>query len=472
TRISEIANLFGEGRINTLFAPEGKKEVGAKTHMARAKLKDAFEYQSDIKRLEETTLPKVDGDWYEYANQLASTSQARYAHQDSVQWVYQSEGYQQELTQKQYAHLDFEQDDSPLWKRIAKAKSFADQVYKIEKAVTTQTAALINQIKADEESKVPFPRNIFTLSLEKISRILAGAIRPGTLPGATPAKQHTEAGTLGFYLRNLNVEQALIRLEQLAKEVGYNQDTEQFLSLEDIDGSVISSYLDLKKEFLKQQTRSVDAVNGLAEVQLSLDNVPADFATKYPDGLTKLEQLNKKIKHVDSLFDNIQDDANLLKDRINSELQLGQFKLLREQVPPLLSEVKKQLTQWSSDIATLKNYVVGYREVLLDKQSSHFDSALQILQKINGEAPGASLTLKDIESMGSLAQAKTELDTREAKIKTQINSYLNSSIVSAERWSIIVNDLAEGKDPSFTSEETAELVNKQLIVQTYRLGGE
>ena len=74
--------------------------------------------------------------------------------------------------------------------------------------------------------------------------------------------------------------------------------------------------------------------------------------------------------------------------------------------------------------------------------------------------------------MGSLAQAKTELDAREAKIKTQINSYLDSSIVSAERWSIIVNDLDEGKDPNFTSEETAELVNKQLIVQTYRLGGE
>ncbi|MGK0269438.1 MAG: archaellum component FlaC [Cocleimonas sp.] len=472
TRISEIANLFGEGRINTLFAPEGKKEVGAKTHMARAKLKGAFEYQSDIKRLEETTLPKVVGNWYEYANQLASTSQARYAHQDSVQWVYQSEGYQQELTQKQYAHLDFEQDTSPLWKRIAKAKSFADQVYKIEKAVTTQTAALINQIKADEESKVPFPRNIFTLSLEKISRILAGAIRPGTLPGETPKKQHTEAGTLGFYLRNLNVEQALIRLEQLAKEVGYNQDTEQFLSLEDIDGSVITSYLDLKKEFLKQQTRSIEAVNGLAEVQSSLDNVPADFGTQYPDGLTKLEQLKKKIKHVDNMFDNIQDDADLLKDRINSELQIGQFKLLREQVPPLLSEVKKQLTQWSSDIATLKNYVVGYREVLLDKQSCNFDSALHILQKINGEAPGASLTLKDVENMGSLAQAKTELSTREAKIKTDINSYLDSSIVSAERWSIIVNDLAEGKDPSFTFEETAELVNKQLIVQTYRLGGE
>lgn len=472
TRISEITNLFGEGRINTLFSPEGKKEVGAKTHMARAKLKDALEYQSDIKRLEETTLPSIDGDWYEYANQLASTSQARYAHQKSVQWVYQAEGYQQELIQKQYAHLDFEQDDSPLWKRIAKAKSFADQVYKIEKAVTTQTATLISQIQADEDSKSPFPRNIFTLSLEKISRILAGAIRPGTLPGETPEKQHTEAGTLGFYLRNLDVEQALKRLEQLAKEVGYNLVSEQYSSLEDIDGSVVSSYLELKKEFLKQQTRSVDAVEGLAEVLLSLDNVSADFSTQYPDGLTKLEQLKKKIKHVDSMFDNIQDDADLLKDRINSELQLGQFKLLRDQVPPLLSEVKKQLTQWSSDIATLKNYAIGYREALLGKQSCNFDSALHILQKINGEAPGTSLTLKDVENMGSLAQAKIELDSREAKVKAQINIYLDSSMVSAERWSIIVNDLEEKKDPSLTSEEVQELVNKQLIVQTYRLGGE
>lgn len=471
TRVSEIATLFGEGRINTLFAPKGKKEVGAKTHMAQANLNKATSLQSEIKRLEETTLPSIENSWYDYANQLATTSQARYAHQKAVEWVYQAEGYQQELQQKQFANLDFEQDSSPLWKRIAKAKSFADQVYKIEKAVTTQATALITEIKSDAESKPPFPQNIFTLSLDKISRILAGAIRPGTLPGETPEKQHTEAGTLGFYLRNLDVEQALKRLEQLAQEIGYNIDTEQCLPLEDINGAVISSYVDLKAEFLKQHTRADEAVVGLEEVKQSLENVPADFTSIYPDGLTKLEQLNKKVKYVAGLFDDIQDEADSLKDRINSDLQLGQFKLLREQVPPLLADVKKQLTQWSGDIATLKNYVVGYREKLLKSQNCSFDQALHVLQTINGEAQTPALTIKEVESMGSLAQAKKELDAREAKVKTKIDTLLDSHIVSAERWAVIVNDLDEGKDPNFTHDETQELVNKQLIVQTYRLGG-
>jgi hypothetical protein len=472
TRISEIATLFGEGRINTLFSPEGKKEVGAKTHMARAYLNDAAQYQQDIKRLEEITLPSIEDDWHEYANHIASTSQARCAHQKAVQWVYESEGYRQELQQQQFANLDFEQDASPLWKRIAKAKSFADQVYKIEDAVTTQAAALIIQIKTDEESKSPFPRNIFTLSLEKISRILAGAIRPGKKPGETPEKQHTEAGTLGFYLRNLNVEQALKRLENLANEVGYNLDSEQCLALEDIDGAVIASYRSLKLEFIKQQQRAVATVTGLAEVKEALENAPADFATQYSDGLTKFEQLKNKIKYVDSLFDNIQDDADLLKDRINAELQLGQFNLLRDQVSPLLDDAKKQLFLWTGDIATLKNYVVGYREYLLDEQNCNFDQALHILQKVNGDVQTPALTLKEVEGMGSLAQAKAELDTRETNVKSQINNYLDSSMISAERWSIIVNNLDEKKDPNLTSEEIQELVNKQLIVQTYRLGGE
>jgi hypothetical protein len=470
-RISEIAVLFGEGKINDFFAPEGKKVVGTKTHMARANLNEASSLQSEIKRLEETTLPSIDDDWFDYANHLATTSQARYAHQNSVEWVYQAEGYQQELQQKQFANLDFEQDSSPLWKRIAKAKSFADQVYKIEKAVTTQTTALITEIKSDAESKSPFPQNIFTLSLDKISRILAGAIRPGTLPGETPEKQHTEAGTLGFYLRNLDVEHALKRLEQLSLEVGYHIDSEQCLPLEDINGAVISSYVDLKAEFLKQHTRADEAVVGLEEVKQSLDNVPADFSSIYPDGLTKLEQLNKKVKYVAGLFDDIQDEADSLKDRINSDLQLGQFKLLREQVPPLLADVKKQLTQWSGDIATLRNYVVGYREKLLKNQNCNFDQALHVLQRIHGEAQTPALTIKEVESMGSLAQAKKELDARESKVKSQIDTLLDSHIVSAERWAVIVNDLDEGNDPNFTHDETQELVNKQLIVQTYRLGG-
>ena len=171
------------------------------------------------------------------------------------------------------------------------------------------------------------------------------------------------------------------------------------------------------------------------------------------------------------MFDDIQDEADSLKDRINSDLQLGQFKLLREQVPPLLADVKKQLTQWSGDIATLKNYVVGYREKLLKNQNCSFDQALHVLQTINGEPQTPALTIKEVESMGSLAQAQKELDAREAKVKSKIDTLLDSHIVSAERWAVIVNDLAEGNDPNFTHDETQELVNKQLIVQTYRLGG-
>ena len=55
----------------------------------------------------------------------------------------------------------------------------------------------------------------------------------------------------------------------------------------------------------------------------------------------------------------------------------------------------------------------------IKNQNCNFDQALHVLQTINGEAQTPTLTIKEVESMGSLAQAKKELDAREAKVKTK-----------------------------------------------------
>jgi len=471
-RVDEIANLFGAGRISDLFSPKGRKKVGAKTNLAIDKLKTAKQQEQVFTQTEETTLPGFSEHQAGYADELAASCQARFIHQESVSWVFDGDSYKQELSQKQFTNLDFEQDVIPLWQRIAKAKSFSDQVYKTELAVNTRVNELITDINANPESKTPFPRNIFTLALEKISRILAGAVRPGTEVGETPDKQQTEAGTLGFYLRNLDVDAALTRLDQLAKEVGYSTVSLQSTDIEHIDGAIVSTYRNLLVEFNKLKQRASDAEVGLKQVEEDLLDVPSDYSIQYSDGLSKRDNLVKKIKHIDSLFDNVQDDADQLKDRINSDLQLGQFRLMQEQVPPLLDDAKRQFTQWLGDIETLKNYSQGYREALLKDQNGTYECSLNVLRRVNKQASVSSLTLTEIVNFGSLNEAKNTLGQRESEQKTEINSLLNSALLSAERWTHIVKDMAEGQDPALTAAEADELLAKDLIVRTYRLGGE
>ncbi|WP_051368816.1 hypothetical protein [Psychromonas arctica] len=470
-QVDTIATLFGEGRINELFAPLGRTKVGTKTNKAKAKLVSAKKYQDTFKRIEETDLIKLSSDENSYQLALSETSQARFNHQQAVDWVYDADKYKVTLKQDQFFNLDFELDKTPLWQRIARAKAFSDQVYKTESAISKRTTELIALIKKDNSTLIQFPINIFTLSLEKISHILAGAVKPGTMLGETADKQQSEAGTLGYYLRNLEVDRALSRLEQLAKEVGYSPDTELFSDIEQIDGAIISAYRMLKQEFEKQLLRATTAKEGIAIVERDLVNAPSDYAKLYPDGSIKLANLQKKVKHVDSLFDDVQDDANDLKDKINSEMQLGQFRLLNDQVPPLLDGVKKQLTQWQGDIDSLKNFSKGYRESLLNSQNTGVDSALNVLKKVNHQSPLTPLMLKNVEAFGTLADAKEKLSQREVSHMTEITSLLNSTLISAERWVQIVQDMADDNDPALQTDEAEELVAKQVIVRTYRLGG-
>ncbi len=91
---------------------------------------------------------------------------------------------------------------------------------------------------------------------------------------------------------------------------------------------------------------------------------------------------------------------------------------------------------------------------------------------MNNQPPLTALTIKDIESMGTLAEAKEKLAQRDDNHILEVSRLLNSVLISAERWVEIVKDMADGNDPLIQQAEADELVAKQLIVRTYRLGGE
>jgi len=368
--------------------------------------------------------------------------------------------------------LDFEQDQKPLWERLAKAKAFADQVYQIEAKVSIRVTELITEIDSDNEAKPPFPRNLFTLSLQNIAHIFSAAIKPDAHHGETVAVQNAEAGTLSFYLRDLNVNQAIERLELLSKEVGFNPHSEKIEAINDIQGIIISQYRNLKSEFSKLIKQLADTKDTWQILVADLTDAPEDFWLGYADAKQKYESVEKKIKFADSLFDSVQEDADAIRGKLINDLRLGNFRGLQAQVPSLLDDVRLQINQLVSHVTSLKNYGIGYREKLLQTYNIHYEAGLNSLRKTKGKAAMSTLTVQDIMHKGSLNQAIVYLHSREQEAKDEIKALLDSDAISVERWTLIADYLQQGKDPELSTVEDNELISQGILVRTYRFAGE
>ncbi|GAB4542685.1 MAG: hypothetical protein Tsb0014_35680 [Pleurocapsa sp.] len=465
--INDLALVFGEGKVRDYFDPK----KGTKTLTAKSLIEDSKKHISKLETLEINLDRNSAIDTQRSI--LKQSARLRLELIQAVEKVYLRDRYKDLDFNENINTLNFEDDTQPLWSRIGRAELFAQKVREVETRIRDRIISLQTEMRTEVQDLDYFPLNLFTLSLEKIGNILDGALHTSTPQGSTGQKQQTEPGTLGQYLKDLQVTNAIDKLAKLAQEVGIELDSNNEIPLEDIEGYIIRGFLRLKKAYQQLDRRLSDTQSQLTKLEQILDNPPDNF--KYPAYIPSISDLLKKISYIEDALASIQEEeAEDLRDdpTYDKPAKFGNFKpLMDEAVNTLLKEPKRQLDSLSGHVVTIENAIAAYYKFLLnDPNLQTSDTGLNALLKIKKQPPDRPLTLNNLETVGNLQKAIAFKEKHYQECREKTKELLKGTGVSCDRWQTIVKAIEAGKDPKLDPKEADNLVNKGFLVRTYRLG--
>ncbi|MBX7222572.1 MAG: hypothetical protein K1Y36_21675 [Blastocatellia bacterium] len=468
--IHKIEAVFGEGRIQSLFS-SGQLNPGTKTLLARSALDRANQKYQELVALEEAQYPNSLDD-ENRRSLLIQASRCRLSLLNEVEAVYLKDEFERLQSDANLKTLNFEDDTVPLWKRVRRAKLFVDLVRDTETRIKSRIQVLQDYMR-QSETVAHFPYAIFTRSLEKISNILDGALSNDSLDGSTKRKQHTEPGTLGHALKDLNVAEATNKLTQLAREVGITLHSQTETPFENIEGDIVRGFLALKKSYEGMNSQLEDARQRIANLIVQLEDAPSDFV--YPPDTLNLKDLVNRPEIIEGILEDAREDEveRLFKENDNAA-KLGNFKPLMQAVPSLLTEAKNALGVLWGHIQTVENYVKDYRKKLVEAGDvKEIERSFNALQGILGQPLRKELDVAELIQAGSLKSAVARLEERRVEWVQAGNQTLSGTGIDFARWQVIVSDLDLGRDPfpTGTERESEALVKGGFLKRTYKLGG-
>jgi hypothetical protein len=468
--VREMKEMFGEGRVDDIFAPLGQAKVGSQTNTAIQRLEEAEELLQRL-QVSEGNFERIaaDGDTESVKQLMIDSARKRLQIIEKVEQVFNKNGYDRLVKEESIHTLSFEDQTSPLWKRIKRAKLFIDDVREIESKIKKRIDELREEMRA-EVSQIPgFPFELFTRSFEKIRNILEGALSHDTPQGATQSQQQTEPGTLGHYIRDLRAGDARNKLAQLGREVGLDVETMRITDLKEIDGAIVNGFNRLKTAYEQQTTNLENQKEKLANLEAALKDAPEDFF--YPDDTPTIDDLRTIIAFTD---DTLADIRNEEVERLHTEFEtparLGSFRTMMEAAQSILAEPKRAIDRLSGHLITIDNKVKDYRQRLLNGQEiRQIERGLNTLLHAQGKPQRLPLDMQEIEAAVTLRAAKAKRDERRSEWVKFGEAILRETGASFAQWQQIVADLDDGRTPKV--EDDRALVEKGFLVRSYRLGG-
>lgn len=460
TLVGEMEAVFGIGRVKDLFAPEGSAP-GTKTLTARKRLNDST---TDLDALDKSETQAAT------AETFRTSAQRRRRVIANIDWVYRRDGFNEIQQDPNVKTLDFESDAVPLWQRIRRASLFVEFVRKAERRVRARTISLADEMRLEVVPLHGFPISLFTLSLEKIAHILDGALSPGAKPGQTEVVQANEPGTLRQNLRDLKVAEATVQLENLAREVGIDLTTWTEQPLSQCDGQIVGAFGELKSVYEKLRSELLGAAGRISALQTVLKAAPADF--QYPKSALTLDKLEGRPALIEKTLEDARgEDVDRLRSEFDAPARLGNFQPLMMHARDLLDEPRSALPQLLGHVISVENAVSEYRKRLVESaelQRAH--RGLEALARASGTTSPRSLSIKDVEDVGSLAEAQKLITARVQEHTVAGSKLLGETGVSFDRWCAIVSALDAGRDPALEPQEADALVKRGFVQRTYRLG--
>jgi hypothetical protein len=467
--IVRLSDVFGEGKVMDMFAPKAYPKPGTKVNRAAQLLDNAKLLLTQTKTLEDNYDAEKADDTAQITT-LRTNCRNRLKVRDLVAWVFVKEGFEALDLDSNLKTINFENDDLPLWERIGKADKLATY-FKEQRSKMTDRAESLQTILTDEAKGIAgFPTAVFVRQLERIKSVLAAAEKPASASssvGETTSAQYTTPGTLAFLLKDLKAQQAIEKLEQLAVELGYDPATSSVKQLGEVDGHIVSTFLELRKLLNSMQVHLTQFNAEAHEHFLQIADAPPDYI--YPN-IPAPKDLSGRAAAIAEEFELVQDDLEDILNRHSSSAQLGHFQ-------PLMLDIKKAyfakeglVGVYRGQVTTLANSIVDYRQKLVQKsQVNRIQEALNPLRIVKKLPTWPDFGPNDIEAAPTLKAATAMVADLEQSRETEGATILAGSGASFDRWKIIYAALKDDADPGLSNDEerallTGGFLRKKLVV--------
>ena len=466
--VLRLAGVFGEGKVMEMFAPKAHPKPGTKVNQAAQFLTDAKGLLDQTKNAEDNYDPeKIDSDVQ--INTLRADCRNRLKTKKLVDWVFVKECFASIALDENLKTINFENDEVPLWERIGKADKLATY-FKDQRAKMTERAEALQKELTDEVKGISgFPTAVFTRQLERIKSVLAAAEKPAgeSTLGETTLAQYNTPGTLAFLLKDLKAQQAIEKLESLAVELGYDPATGTSRPLGEIQGHLITGFMDLKKLLTALHASLVEFDAEAQKHFAQIADAPLDY--KYPQvpAVTELAGRAEAIKEEISL---VQEDLEDVLNRHTSAAQLAHFQ-------PLMVDVKKSYLAkenlvgvYRGQVMTLANSITDYRQKLIQRSTiNQILEALNPLRRVKRIEPWPDFGPKDVEATATLKAAAELVANLEQERGKEGADLLAGAGITFDRWKAIFYALNTNADPALSvAEENALLaegfLRKKLVV--------
>ncbi|WP_417361755.1 MULTISPECIES: hypothetical protein [Gammaproteobacteria] len=452
--VEVMSRVYGYGRINEVFAPLGKNQLGYATVEAKEQLEKAQTLYNALKREEEQLEAINDAS---DAQILAGLINKRAEVLSLVAKVKPLNSTKPTLKD---AHiLDLEDKTTSLYQRVEQACLFAEFVERSAERINLRLADLIKDVETDCAAITHFPKSLYTNTLRTIGHILDGALKDDSSSATGQKEQQAGSDTLLHYLRKLDLGKAQDKLSALALEVGLNLHSEQQLGMAEIQGHILASYRNCKERFDKLVNNLAEQNQRAQRLQQLLSSASAEY--EHADDISELPKLVMKLQLIDDAIADLPNDAESKRQSMQASLRNGQFAGLRDLPEELLKSARGQIAPIQGQLNTIENNLAKVKRNAIERVNSWLPVLKPLLVSQQQPLP-AELTLADVDKLG-VSELAMVCDKTLSDWQSQGEAILQGAGLTLVQWQRVYQALSQNLEPELTPEQQQSLVDKGIV---------
>lgn len=455
-KVEVMSRVYGQGRIDDIFAPIGRNSLGYATVEAKEQLEKARQLFIDLKQKEEQL---QDISHLSDTGILASLIAKR---AKTLALVAKVKPMQcSEINLKSSHDLNLEDKTTSLFQRVEQACLFAEFVEDSAEKINRRLIDLIADIENDVSTLSNFPKSLYTNSLRTIGHILDGALKEDNTSVTGKREQQAGSDTLLHYLRKLDLPHSQDKLNALAFEVGLNLQSEQQLPLAEIQGYILTSYRDFKTRFEKLLDNLTEQKTQAASLHRQLADAPAAYP--HPDDIAELPKLINKLQLIEDAIEDLPSDAEQKRQLIQASLRNGQFTALRDLPDELLKPARGQIAPIHGDLIKISQHLNQMKDNSIKEVNAWLPMLKPLFISQQHSSPHATvLNLSDMKEL-MVSEVLLICDRTVHDWKEVANKALSGTGLSLDEWQRIYESINQNEEPKLNIQQQQILVDKGIL---------